>query len=140
MEHSYVPYLVPPSATFPTHGFWTHLHPPGLEQYCDTLFSWLVPGLLPPKERPSRSPSVLLSGPPGVGKRTILKAVVRRCRLNLMEVSVSQQTDKYPGFSPSSQLNCYEFSSEALGAAEQKLMGNLSNGEREITLVARLAS
>lgn len=38
--------------------------------------------------QPHRCPSVLLTGAVGVGKRTIIKAVARRCRMHVIEVTM----------------------------------------------------
>ncbi len=60
--------------------------------------------------KPHRSPSVLIHGPPGVGKHAIVQSVARQCRLHVVE------------------LNCHEFTSDVVVAAEAKFRNSMDSG------------
>ena len=80
--------------------------------------------------KPHRSPSILVSGPPGVGKRAVIQAVARRSRMNIVEASICTAASvKNEITSIFVQLDCFEFVSEVVVYAERKLMVDLDNGE-----------
>ena len=101
---TFVADLVPPSRHLPPPTFFESTHPPGLEVDCDALFSFFAPAFTGQRwvgsntynkhlcshyssTKPHRSPSILVSGPPGVGKRAVIQAVAKRCRMSVVEVS-----------------------------------------------------
>ena len=42
-SRSYRPDVVPPSLLLPSPSYWSHTHPPGLEDYCNNLFANFIP-------------------------------------------------------------------------------------------------
>jgi peroxin-6 len=104
-SHSFIPYLVSPSHLNPVTSYWEELRPPGLAHYCKTLFDHFI-SKIAPVDRYSVSSHctiALVTGPPGVGKRTVVRAVARQCRMHVVE------------------FNCYEIINEAAGVTETKL-------------------
>lgn len=107
---------MPPSATGSETLYFHSIYPPGLLHYTNTLFSFFLPAFRTTRyvsndlkgnsnydaptffvlssTQPHRCPSVLLTGGPGIGKRTIVKAVARRCRMHVIEVMMHRR-DSY---------------------------------------------
>ncbi|XP_066281177.1 peroxisomal ATPase PEX6-like [Branchiostoma lanceolatum] len=86
---------IPPS-------LWTSVHPPGLDQSVDRLCEIIVPYLTHSQPESVKS-SVLLTGPQGVGKSTVIRAVRRRLNMHLL------------------QVNCYNLCGESSAATEARV-------------------
>lgn len=100
--HSYIATTVPPSVYHPSLSYWEDVLPAGMEQYCNALFSFFIP-LLTATPCCAGYPSVLVTGPVGVGKGTVVKAVAKRCRMHVVE------------------YNCFDYCNEPLAFMEKQL-------------------
>eukprot|EP00731_Ephydatia_muelleri_P023559 Em0015g1142a len=111
---SYVASIVPPSIYLPPVPYWDDTLPAGMRQYCNSLFSFFIPVLTPSGggeggQRSAGYPSVLVTGPIGVGKGTVVKAVAKRCRMHVVE------------------FNCFDYCNEPLAHMERQLLSDCNN-------------
>ncbi|KAI8480389.1 peroxisomal assembly protein [Branchiostoma belcheri] len=102
LVNSYIPASADTFTSDTPSSMWTSVHPPGLDQYVDRLCDIIVPYLThsPPEAVKS---SVLLTGPQGVGKSTVIRAVRRRLNTHLL------------------QVNCYNLCGESSAATETRV-------------------
>ncbi len=66
---------------------------------------------------------------PGVGKKTIVKAVAKRCRMHVVEVKERFDTYLVTLHVFFMQFNCYEFTSDSVPFAEKKMTNDLNTGQ-----------
>ncbi|GAB1600543.1 peroxisome assembly factor 2-like [Argonauta hians] len=84
-SHSFIPYLLNDSPPY-----WCQSKPAGLESYVENLLKLILPFLndtLDLKVQEILSPTILISGPSGVGKTTVINAVARTLCLQVIKVS-----------------------------------------------------
>lgn len=92
--HSFVPYLLNDSPPY-----WCQSKPAGLESYVENLLRLILPFLndtLDAKVQEILSPTVLISGPSGVGKTTVIDAVARTLCLQVIKVSCQDLSSMSP--------------------------------------------
>ncbi|XP_062868696.1 peroxisomal ATPase PEX6 [Trichomycterus rosablanca] len=78
--------LAPCSISEPGSSFWTSLSPPGLSDSVEQLCTIIQPYLTERCAALKRACTVLLMGPDGSGKVTMIKATCRRLHLHLLKV------------------------------------------------------
>lgn len=84
-SHSFVPHTISDSPPY-----WNQSRPPGLETYVDCLLKLILPFLndtLGAKVQEILSPTILIMGPAGVGKMTLINAVARTLCLQVIKVN-----------------------------------------------------
>lgn len=84
-SHSFVPHVISDSPPY-----WNQSRPPGLETYLDCLLKLILPFLndtLGAKVQEILSPTILIMGPAGVGKMTLINAVARTLCLQVIKVN-----------------------------------------------------
>ncbi|XP_035666176.1 peroxisome assembly factor 2-like [Branchiostoma floridae] len=84
--NSYIPVSADTFTSDTAASMWTSVHPPGLDLCVDRLCETIVPYLMHSQPE-SVKPSVLLTGPQGVGKSTVIRAVRRRLNMHLLQVN-----------------------------------------------------
>ncbi|XP_064623375.1 peroxisomal ATPase PEX6-like [Lineus longissimus] len=87
----------------PSMDYWNHCSPPGLLNYTSQLCQMIEPYLFRKSMSDHLSPSLLLIGPNGVGKTTVVMSAARRFGVHLVKV------------------NCHELCGETSAASEAKI-------------------
>ncbi|XP_041350807.1 peroxisome assembly factor 2-like [Gigantopelta aegis] len=104
--HSFVPQIAYQYFTDHASNYWLRLNCPGMNNYIDKLESVVLPHLI---QSPANSrlqelpPSILISGPVGCGKATVVEAVARRLCMNIQ------------------QVNCHHICGESAGSTEARI-------------------